>query len=201
MGDFLESATRESPGSSLIEQVAPLHEQYLLMRSMLKPHARYNGKRKILGLHWGNHEERLYKFAEFDLMGLLSVDVECPCFHQTALQVLYVGDQVYRLFSWHGTTGARTIHGKFLALEREAKFVAADAYVMGHVHDIQINRRPVRTCSDDGIFCEQKVMYGLTGHYIGWDGGYAEGGGYEPTNLGALWIRLDANKHECTMEW
>jgi len=61
MGDYMEAATQASPGRSAFEQQLSLDCQYRLCLEFLRPI-----RSRILGLHSGNHEERLRNFADFD---------------------------------------------------------------------------------------------------------------------------------------
>lgn len=185
MGDYLESATLASPGRSVHEQNLSLDCQYRLCREFLQPI-----KSRILGLHGGNHEERLRNFADFDLVAQLCADLGCQNLGYSALQVLHVGEQSYRVHSRHGASGAMFQHTKLAAAARAEQIADADVYLMGHVHEIGATVRRRFGVGLDGERSERKVIVGLTGSFLGYDGSYADMKGLIPGKPGVLKLKL-----------
>ena len=189
MGDYMEAATQASPGRSAFEQQLSLDCQYRLCLEFLRPI-----RSRILGLHSGNHEERLRNFADFDLVAQLCADLDCRNLGYSALQVLHVGEQSYRVHSWHGSSGAQFQHTKLAAAAKAKQVSDADIYLMGHVHEIGATVQRRFSVDVDGNRIDRKVVVGITGSFMDYDGGYADMKGLIPGKPGVLKLKLYSDR-------
>lgn len=104
MGDLLETATRTSIGSGVYEQTSIVQSQMEQMTEWLIPLAKRN---LILGLHRGNHENRVYEQTGCDISRLMAKELNVPYLRDACWSQLLVGHQKYYLYTLHGRTGAR----------------------------------------------------------------------------------------------
>ena len=75
MGDLLEMATRTSVGAGIYEQETIGQSQYEKMVGFLHPLA---DKKLILGMHAGNHEDRVYQATGIDISKAMAKELEIP---------------------------------------------------------------------------------------------------------------------------
>lgn len=112
-----------------------------------------------------------------------------------AFTKLHVGQQVYKIHSWHGAGGAATPEGALRKCRAQAMIHQADAFLMGHFH---------RKVIDQDLYfawphgAEQPIertrVYGVTGSFLKWEGSYAERAGYGPSIRGAIKLELSAKR-------
>ena len=201
MGDYIECATRTSPGDSLFVQQGNAQTQMDFIIELLKPLAQEG---LILGLHQGNHENRAFKTLGIDIVRNICRELShqrkeyrCKNFNYTAYHLVRVEKQSYELFTTHGVSAARTPETKMKAVRRFGEYVEAEVIAMGHIHDIST------TCFDNYIISKihkrvmwRKQYYVLTGSYLGHEGSYAEAKGFIPGTLGSPKIRFLADTHD-----
>ena len=115
MGDLIEMGTKDSVGAGVYEQEYPGQSQYEQMISLLKPLA---DKNLILGLHTGNHEERVYKSTGIDVGKVIARELKVRYLGDACWSKFKVGSQSYSIYTLHGRTGSRFDGTALLALER-----------------------------------------------------------------------------------
>jgi predicted phosphodiesterase len=197
MGDLIENASKFSVGSSVYEQKMNPEEQINDIIELLKPI-----KKQILYSHRGNHEERTFRFAGIEAGNMIAKSLKVPYVKNMALADLRVGKIDYRIFTWHGAGASRTTQGRIKNLEKQAEVFPADAYFMGHVHELYTESLPVRKVVD-GEFKDVFRPFTLTGSMLNWDGSYAEMHGMRMVKTGVPLARFDGKQHkiEVDLEW
>ncbi len=200
-GDLIEFVTRHSKGE-IHKQVGTPGEQRDFIIETFMPI-----KDKILGMTTGNHESRI---DDVDVSGDIAKALGVPYRPEGMLLKISFGSgnhrtegkpYVYWGYFTHGFGGARTKAAKAVKVERTANMIHADFYVMSHDHvvnvapDIYLIPDP-RTHEDKktgfrvGKLQAHKKMLIKSNAFLKW-GGYAEFGGYPPSDLTAPLIKLD----------
>jgi len=190
MGDYMDCAQKMPwrRGPNIYRESLPPMQQYKRILEALKPLAE---KRKILGLHWGNHEEWIMEQTGFQPVQMLCDSLNVPMLGPACETIVHVNKQSYLFYSQHGVSNAKLKHTKLGALIAAVKDVYADVYLYGHVHQLAATRGAKR-------FRQQtlKVYYVLTGHFLDWEGSYAQQFGLDPSPSGCAQIKLFADRHD-----
>lgn len=201
-GDLLESVTKQSKGDIYTQKITPQGQRDDVI-DILKPI-----KNKVLGITTGNHEQRIYNEIGIDLTVDIANELKAPYRPEGMLFKLSFGDgnnwtKDKPFVSWsyitHGYGGARTRSAKAVKAERLSTMIHADWYAMSHDH--VVNAAPNvylmadnRGTVDNNGFLSGKVtakreMLIKTNAYLKW-GGYAEQGGFPPSDLTTPLIQL-----------
>ena len=200
-GDLIECVTKTSKGE-IYKQIGSPGDQRDFIIDMFKPI-----KHKVLGVTQGNHEARI---TELDVCGDIARALGVPYRAEGMLLKISFGGgnnrmpdkpYVYWLYFTHGYGGARTKGAKAVKLERVSAWLHADAYIMSHDHvvniapDIYLLPDP-RTHIDKetgfrvGKLQAHRKMLIKSNAFLKW-GGYAEAGGFPPSDLTTPLIKLD----------
>lgn len=201
-GDMLEAVTKASKGDVYTQKITP-QEQRDDVIGMLLPI-----KDKVLGVTTGNHEQRIYNETGVDLSLDIAKAMNAPYRPEGMLYKLSFGDgnsnhigkpYVFWGYLTHGYGGARTKSAKAVKAERLSAMIHADFYAMSHDHVVNAapsiylmpdNRGTIR---DDGFLSGKVIahreMLVKTNAYLKW-GGYAEIGGFPPSDLTTPLIQL-----------
>lgn len=201
-GDLCESAIKSSKGD-IFKQVGTPQDQRDWVIDRLMPI-----KDKILGMITGNHEERIYRDVGIDITKDIAKALGVPYRPEGMLHKLSFGSGNNRVagkpyvfwgYMTHGYGGARTKSAKAVKVERTAAWIHADYYTMSHDHVVNVapniyllpdNRG---TVGADGFLTGKvtahREMLVKTNAYVRW-GGYAEAGGFSPSDLTTPIIRL-----------
>ena len=207
-GDLCESAIKSSKGDIFSEKVPPGKQKKWVIKQ-LSPI-----KDRILGVTTGNHENRIYNETGVDLSCEIAEAVNAPYSPDGLLFKLSFGsgneghtDKPYVFWSYitHGYGGARTRGAKNSKLERASTFVDADWYAMSHDHVVNVEPDVVLkpdqrgTINEDGFLTgkvtAKRKMLIKTNAFLKW-GGYAESGGFSPSDLATPLIWLLTPKSE-----
>jgi len=202
-GDLCESSLRTSKGQ-IYHQVGSPEKQRDDMTEMLDPI-----KDKILGMTIGNHELRIKNEVGIDICKDIAKALGVPYRAEGIILKISFGNYnnftkgkpyVYWGYASHGYGGARTAAAKAVKVERSSAFIHADFYLMSHDH--VVNAAPVvylmpdpRTHVDPrsgftiGKVTAHRKMLIKTNAYLKW-GGYAEMGGFPPTDLVCPIVKL-----------
>jgi len=191
MGDIIEVGQRDSPGMSLFSQDVMPQDQIEWVVETLEPI-----KDKIICVHDGNHERRFFKNSGNNVLKNLCRELRITYAPQSAFTRINFKNVGYSLWSTHGTSNARLTHTKINALYNATRHIHdIDIYMMGHVHSRNFAESIIRkpdlrnhTVKDD------KSFYVLTGHFLEYDGSYAEEYNLQPEPIGAPIIVLDGLK-------
>ena len=193
MGDQLEAALRDSVGAGVYEQDEHLQGQMEEFEALYKPLA---DKELILGIHGGNHEDRITQRVALDITEMMAKQLNVPHFDWGQYTRILVGDQGYTLYTTHGHSGARMAHTKVKAaidLEHMAK--GADIYAMGHLHQLshhvgQAYRPNLRNDTIETV----PTHFLITGAYLGHWNSYAHRSSMAPARVGSPKIKLKGDE-------
>lgn len=192
MGDMLECGTRFSIGDSVYQQMLNPQEQMEEMLEWLQPLA---DKGLILGLHEGNHEQRISKDGGLNIVKNMARELKVPYLGYTMWHYLRVGKQGYVLYTTHGKSGAKFKHSKMKVVTDLAAFVEPDVVAMGHVHENLVTHfKRMYYDSKAKTVKERKIFLILTGAYLAYDGSYAQDAGMPPAGLGSPKMVFYANE-------
>jgi len=193
-GDILNCATKTSV-SDIYEEAMNPGQALKHAKKLLSP-----VKEKIQAAVGGNHEYRITKDTSIDVAEKLAEDLEAEYSRESILLKVRFGKgkngkkMAYTIFTIHGWTGSRFIGGKALNLHRLSDIVLADVYIMGHTHQIQTFRdKIIEPDTRNNNLIERERVYVNTGAWLNY-GGYAEGKGYRPTQMGSPIIILDGRE-------
>lgn len=217
-GDLCEAAIRTSKGE-IFRQVGTPQDQRDWIIKTLTPI-----KKKILGVTIGNHEARILNDVGIDICKDIAVALGVPYRASGMLVKTSFGsgneshdDRPYTYWGYftHGYGGARTKSAKAVKVERTATFLHADYYCMSHDHvvnvapDVYLLPDPRTHAQKDkdgeqtgftiGKVTEHRKMLIKTNAYVKW-GGYAEMGGFPPSDLSSPLIKLSGGKHRVKVE-
>jgi hypothetical protein len=162
-------------------------------------------KDRWIGIHTGNHEEKIrlgyYRDVTRDLcreLGTKYLGWEA----WTRLRFERGGvlkpshTEVYKMFTTHGSGGGRKDASKQAKIQSIIEYVDADLTMMGHVHSIQIGRGVKQTIPTVGELHAQNNTYGwmITGSFLDKNvegvTGYAERNNMPPTKTGISTFRI-----------
>ncbi len=194
-GDLMEAALKTSKGDVHTQVVSPKHQRKWVIKE-LEPI-----KDKILGMTTGNHESRITDLTSDDPSEIIAEALGVPYRPEGMLFKLSFGDNnnhtkgkpfVFWSYITHGYGGARTKSAKAVKVERTATWLHADYYAMSHDHVVNVapsvyllpdNRGSI---GEDGFLSGRvtahREMLVKTNSYLRW-GGYAEAGGFPPSDL------------------
>lgn len=195
-GDLIEAVIISSKGDMNTQQGTP-QEQRDDIIELLKPI-----KHKILGMVGGNHEARIYRATGMDVSKDIAKALEIPYRPEgMVLKVMFGSgnsghsDKPYVFWGYtsHGYGGARTKSAKAVKAERAATWLPmADFVTISHDHVVNVAPDVDLIPDPRGIPVENGFLSGkVTAHrkeliktnaYLKW-GGYAESGGFPPSDL------------------
>jgi hypothetical protein len=188
MGDIIENSTKSSVGAGVFEQTLNPQEQVDQMVDWWAPMAEEG---RVAAWLIGNHEMRTYNIAGMDPAAQMAAQLDVPYLQYGGFIRIRVGDVTYVTYAAHGATGS-TKACEDLSLSNEA-----DLYLMGHVHDLAHWTRTYRSLNLRNRAMEEATRhFVITGHFLGYDGSYAEMKNYTIGKSGAPRIRLDGTRRD-----
>lgn len=193
MGDYLECGTTKSIGNSVYAQQLNPQAQLETFIDMFRPLA---GAGLLLGLHGGNHEERIMNVGGIDITKIACKLLGVKFFGFSMHHLIRVGKINYKVFSTHGSSGAQKDHTKIQAVINLATVTNAELILMGHVHKVA-TQNFIQFDIDVGNkmkFQRDKVAV-VTGHFLEYEWSYAEMKNMIPSKTGAVKISLCGNEH------
>ena len=201
-GDLLEAVTKASKGDVYTQQLTPQQQRDDVV-SLLEPI-----KDKILAVTTGNHEQRIYNETGVDLSLDIATALNAPYRAEGMLFKLSLGDYnshtkgkpfVFWSYITHGYGGARTKSAKAVKAERAGTWIPqCDWVAMSHDHVVNIapdvdfvpdNRGIIKDGFLSGKITAHRKMLVKTNAFLKW-GGYAEMGGFPPSDLATPLIQL-----------
>lgn len=191
MGDYMDCAQKMPwrRGPNVYLQSLNPQQQYDRILAAFKPLAE---KGKILGLHYGNHEQWIMEQTGFNPVKTLCQSLNVPMLGPACETVISVNKRFqYILYSTHGSSSARLKHTKLGALISSVKDIYADVYLYGHTHQLAVTRGAKRFKGQ-----KFKVYYVLTGHFLDWEGSYAQLFGLDPSPSGCAQIKFFADRKD-----
>jgi hypothetical protein len=204
-GDLCECVTKTSKGDSYKQKISP-QEQRDDMIEFLAPI-----KSRVLGMTTGNHENRIYQETSMDISKDIAKALGVPYRPEGMLVKIsfgsgnaYVEDRPFTYWGYftHGYGGARTNSAKTVKVERTSTYIHSDFYCMSHDHvtnaAVVVYLMPdPRTHEENGFqvgnIRAMRKMLIKTNSAVKW-GGYAEIGGFAPSDLSTAIIKLNGDK-------
>jgi len=177
-------------------------------------------KNKCLGLVFGNHEDKYMSLEnQQGLHHNLCKHLGVPDLGYSAfIDIVFVRSPsrkppmllpdrpegncfTQRLYVHHGAGGATTPGGKLNRLIKFMDSFEADIYMIGHVHDQVVIKRPILTANEACNHIQERTRIGMiTGTYLRTYTqnvtGYGEKKGYAPVPLGAVYVEVIPSKKE-----
>lgn len=194
MGDNLETATRDSVGAGVFEQDEVVQEQ---LEKYVNLHQPLADEGKIIGLHRGNHEERVYKHSGLDLTKIICRLLKVKDFGIGVAHYIKVGNQSYTGYTTHGHSGARMPHTKIKTCIDLANMIDVEFYGMGHLHQLSHHvRQFYKVDKQKNVVNEETKHFLLTGSFLTHWGSYAHEAGYEMMRKGSPKLKLSGKEHQ-----
>lgn len=191
MGDLLECGQRISVGDSVYNQLNP-QQQMEDMLEMLRPLAESG---LCLGMHTGNHEDRISNGSGLHVIKNMCRELKVPYLGSAVWHRLKVGSTTYSMYTMHGAGGAQFVHTKLGRAMQIANNFWCDIFAMGHVHAKVIESREVQRLNHRNRTVDQIKQYVLlTGSWLTYDRSYAQTAGYGPATIGSPKIKLQADR-------
>jgi predicted phosphodiesterase len=193
-GDWIECATRDSVGAGVYDQKMPAQKQIDQVIEYFEPLAKQG---RLIAISPGNHENRVYKSTGVDIVKNMAAMLDVPYFTEGAFFKIHVGTQNYHMYMTHGASNATLPYTKIKGCLDLARFIRADIYAMGHVHDLQTHTQTFYEIDNRGSMLREKEVYFiLTGHYLDWNSSYAQQKSMMPSKTGTPKIKLSGDKHQ-----
>lgn len=199
MGDLIDAITRTDPrfDSGGLADWIPIHRANTIAEveleyavELLEPI-----KDKIVGAIVGNHEDKVAKHYGTDIHQRMCTHLGIRNLSYSALIRFAFKRANERssidVYAHHGHGGGRKAGAKVNRMHDEGGDVAADIYLMGHVHERGWSMKPIlHMHKDKPLLVAKERHFGLTGTYLrtykqGYSG-YAEKSGFPPTSIGGI---------------
>ena len=196
-GDLCNIALKNSKSDVYSDELTPM-EQVLQIIKFLEPI-----KDKILVMSNGNHEDRITKDTNIDVLYLVAKQLQIEQVYSPSWWYLYLsfgkdkrGRKVnYTLTGYHGSGGGRKSGGKINRLEEMSQVVIADIYLMGHVHKPIATKGVIYTpYYQSRTLSKQEMYYLISNSFVDYQGSYAEKMGMIPSNNGITEAILDGTE-------
>ena len=198
MGDYLECATRNSIGSGVYEQKDIVQGQLEKMVEYLKPIAKEG---RLLGLLDGNHENPIFKETGLNITKIMTQMLGVDYLGWGVNMRLRVGEQIYKIFATHGSSGSRYISTKLNPLMKFADVYDAEIFCMGHVHELAHFVKPYFIQDSKHMYMKEiNKHFILTGAFLSFWDGYAEQKQLVPSRKGSSKITLHSLEHLIEVE-
>ena len=196
-GDLCNIALKNSKSDVYSDELTPM-EQVLQIIKFLEPI-----KNKILVMSNGNHEDRITRDTNIDVLYLVAKQLQIEQVYSPSWWYLYLsfgkdkrGRKVnYTLTGYHGSGGGRKSGGKINRLEEMSQVVIADIYLMGHVHKPIATKGVIYTpYYQSRTLSKQEMYYLISNSFVDYQGSYAEKMGMIPSNNGITEAILDGTE-------
>jgi len=190
MGDYMDCAKKMLPqhGPNIFQSSLAPMEQYNLIEEALKPLAKAG---KIIGLHGGNHEQWITEFTGIQIIDLLCRSLKVPFLGPGCDITFKVNEQKYLCYSQHGSSNARMKHTKLGAVIDSTRDIFSELLLCGHVHQLGVVKGAKRLGSR-----QMKCYYLATGHFLNWEGSYAQMFSLQPSPSGCAQVKLLSDRHD-----
>lgn len=200
-GDICNVALKNSKSDVYADEMTPM-EQLNYAITLLEPI-----KDKILVLSNGNHEARITKETNIDILYLLAKQLKIEDRYAPSWWYLYLSlgknynskqkPFLYIITGYHGSGGGRKPGGKINRLEEMSQVVIADLYIMSHVHKT-IGTKGMIYVPDvqHKTMIKKDLYYLITNSFVEYDNSYAETMGLIPGNTSINECKLSGIKKE-----
>lgn len=163
MGDLLEVADKRV-GGSVFDSVQKVDEQIETVIKLLKPIRRH-----IVSIVHGNHERRLHDSFNLQVDRAIAETYNISLYGDQTIDRFLINGRPVTVHSYHGKGSSSYLYTAYSKVVRETMHINADIYLYGHLHLLGVYQRPV--VDFQGL--KQKI-YVLTGHFLNYDGSYAD---------------------------
>ena len=195
LGDAIDSATKESPGSVKENEPGGPIQQAMEYVRIHKPI-----QNRIIGYVGGNHERRIDKAlteggagVRLIAEGLSTPEHKIPYSGGLLLLDLYWRGHLWTFTLFHGAGAASTPGSRTQRLQRNILLTDSLITLSGHLHDeMKTSRRFVKRSSDGTIKIAKQTSL-QCGTYLQYIGSYGEVGGMAPTGPDMIVIELLAD--------
>lgn len=181
LGDLMDCATKRI-GNSAYKQILSPEDQLDYIISALKPYKKY-----IRCAVTGNHESRYLKEFDLDIMKIM-----CDCLDVEYVaeinDILTINENEYVVWGTHGNKTSQQQHLQQGAVMRQTNHIDANLYLYGHAHYLSTWSQVVKYGNE-----YKRKHYVLTGHYLNYDGSYAQQMILKPSLPGFCKVSVDAN--------
>lgn len=194
LGDAIDAATKESPGSIRENKVAPIKQanKYIDLHRPIRD--------RIIGYVGGNHERRIDKAlseggagVRMIAEGLSTPDHRIPFSSGVLLLDLYWKGHLWTFTLFHGAGASITPGSKTQRLQRNILLSDSLITLSGHLHDeMKTSRRFIKRTSDGHVKIAKQTAL-QCGTYLKYLGSYGEVGGMPPTGPDMIVIELMAD--------
>lgn len=196
-GDLCNIALKNSKSDVYSDEMSPM-EQVLEVIKYLEPI-----KDKILVMSNGNHEDRITKETNIDVLYLVAKQLKIEDVYSPGWWYLYLGfgennrhkPVLYTITGYHGYGGGSTTGAKANKVKKMSQVVLADVYIMSHVHE-PINTKGIIYNPDyqHRAIVKKEMYYCISNSFLEYAGSYAEKMGLIPSNTGINEIELNGTK-------
>lgn len=198
-GDLCNIALKTSKSDSYEATITPM-QQVLTLVKYLEPI-----KDKILVMSLGNHEERIKKDTNIDILWIIAKQLGIEDRYSPSWWYLYLSfgmtnkhrPMLYTITGYHGSGGGSTSGGKINKVKKMGQVVIADIYIMSHVHE-PINTKAIIFTPDyqHKSIVKKELYYCISNSFVEYQNSYAERMGLLPGNTGINEIELNGHKKE-----
>jgi predicted phosphodiesterase len=199
-GDLINNATCQSVSDTYSEQMSPM-EQLKMVIDMFKPI-----KDRIICAVSGNHENRTYKTDGIDLTRLIMREFGLEDRYSMESMVVFLSfgeqsrnkskgrQQLYTIYTTHGTGGGKKAGGKINSLMDLAGIIDTDIYIHSHTHlPIIAKQDYFRTTLLNRSVKKVTKLFVNTAASLDY-GGYGEMHGFNPASKDSPVIYLNGTK-------
>lgn len=196
-GDLCNIALKSSKSDVYSDELSPM-EQVLEVIKYLEPI-----KDKILVMSNGNHEDRITKETNIDVLYLVAKQLKIEDRYSPSWWYLYLSfgqnnkhqQVLYTITGYHGYGGGSTTGGKANKVKKMSQVVLSDIYLMSHVHE-PINTKGIIFSPDyqHRAVVKKEMYYCISNAFLEYEGSYAEKMGLIPSNTGLNEIELCGTK-------
>jgi len=195
MGDTIDCALKHSVGAGAFDNDLTPEEQIETAIALLTPI-----KKKIIGIHNGNHSYRIEKETTLSPEKIIAVALGVSFLGETCFHHIRFKDQTYVVYTMHGDGGATTYCGALTKLTKSNEYQFSDISAMGHCHQLGSSSITYLTVDKkDKTMVEKRRYNVLAGGYLNWEGSYAEGR-YSPTRKGCAKAVLNGKEFNIRIE-
>lgn len=203
-GDICNVALKNSKSDVYSDELSPMQQIERLIELL------YPIKDKILVIGTGNHEDRITKETNIDVIRLVAKQLGIEDRYTNGWWYLFLrfgekdqgrkAPMCYQITGYHGSGGGgRKAGGKINKLQEMSNVVIADLYIQGHHHQQIATKSSVFIPDYANNSLNRKDMHFLmTNSFLDY-GGYGEKAGFTPQPIGISEAVLDGTRRKIKM--
>ena len=177
-GDMIDAWRIGSPGAPLENILEPQGQVFKFVEHWAP------ARHRILGYIGGNHERRgLTGFGDLGI--LIATLLKIPYSNgQQFIDVKFGKHDRFKIATWHGVGGARTIGAKAMMIDRFMQKGDSQLYLVGHLHTCLVipGVRMIRNEKHNRVDF-QKIVGAMSSSFLQYFGAYAEVAGLTASDL------------------